>query len=986
MQQVQPRHPAPLRRHALALALAGALSFGLSACGGGGGGGGNIVQPTPPPPTGLGFTPTVATDNALGASSAPAVPGLAPVATITDPNINYHLNLINAAGALGQSAKGQGVTIGLLDSGVNRRHVTLNGRVKAHFVHVNPAVNNTSVDDVVGHGTTVASLAAGRPATGNFLDQNGQVTGTGQWGGGVAQNANIVSSRIIADRRPEDDGSGQGNEIGAGQGYGDYFRALNAELANAGARIINNSWGGLYWNDPALTPELTQAWKDFTVNRGGIIVFANGNSGDDERYRDKPSHNAMLPSMHGGDAQLEKGWITVGALDQSNPTRLTSYSQECGPAMNYCLVAPGTNVFIHPQATTQADSGLYRGGGTSYAAPLVSGALALVWAQFPYFTNDQVRQTVLGTAKDIGAPGVDTVFGWGVLDVTRASYGPGNFAWGDFDVNVTGNSVWRNNIVGSGGLIKRGSGSLSLTEAQSYTGDTRVEAGVLAIHKGLDASNLHIGSGGHVYANGVFAKNVSNAGKLFNDRNAGATIRGNYTHGSSGNLGVWLGTPLKVEGTATLQGGQVSILGSRSGYTHSASETLLSADGGLSGTFASVKAAPNVFLDASLTYDANNAYLKINRAKIDVAAISLGLDAASLASATRVEAAFGVLDGGFDPGNGFTAAAGDLQNGSLDAAIAERALRSLGGQVHAAQLALTLEAMDAGRRSLGQRMQALSHDPRLTGAWQQDLRDNGALVQAGFSGLDYQLDGWMMGQDVRIGTHGLLGLAASHSQGFGWMSELGDRTRNRQSEFRAYAGHLAEAGWLHAGLGVGRFEREVERNLMFGLRHEGVSALGRGEYLVANLEAGRRFGVAGMEFAPYLGTQYLDLRQRGMDEVGGAGFGLSTGEWQLQRWQAHAGLRATREWRFGDDVRLGVDAQAEWQRGLGAVDPLQASYQALEQWMPIGGMSLARDGRLFGLGLRAQFSPRAMLRLDVQQRRSELGNGSLLNASWRYRF
>src|SRR5690606_35367858 len=135
--------------------------------------------------------------------------------------------------------------------------------------------NDLSVDDAVGHGTVVASLAAGRPVTGNYLNSDGSNSGhTGSWGGGVAQDASIVSSRIISDAPPEDDGSGEGNEIGAGQGYGNLFRDLNAELADAGAKIINISWGGLYWDDPALTTELADAWKDFVVNRGGIIVFA----------------------------------------------------------------------------------------------------------------------------------------------------------------------------------------------------------------------------------------------------------------------------------------------------------------------------------------------------------------------------------------------------------------------------------------------------------------------------------------------------------------------------------------------------------------------------------------------------------------------------------------------------------------------------------------------------------------------------------------
>ncbi|MEO6227036.1 MAG: S8 family serine peptidase, partial [Thermomonas sp.] len=570
-----------------------AIALALSACGGGGG-----VRATPPPtpstppPTGgLDFTPTVGNDASI-VVNPPAITTQGAPITFPTPSLSRHLSLINAMGALGAGLKGQGVTIGFLDSGVNRNHPTLAGRVTSNFIHVESPPNNLTIDDVVGHGTTVASLATGKSAIGNYLNPNGSNSGsTGVWGGGVAQDANVASSRIIDDAPPADDGSGGGNEIFAGQGYGDFFKGVNAELANAGAKIINNSWGGLYWNDPALSVELANAWKDFVVNRGGIVVFANGNSGSDARYAGNPSDNAALPTI-ASDAALEKGWLTVGALDPEQPTQLTSYSQQCGIAMHYCLVAPGNVVFIDPKATSQATSGLYQGGGTSYAAPLVSGAAAVVWSAFPYFNNDLVRQTLLGAAKDLGAAGVDPVFGWGLLDVSKAANGPSNFAWGDVSVSFSGNSVWRNQIIGSGGLTKAGTGILTLAEAAHFTGATQLQGGGLDIRKGL-RSNLSIASGATAWGSGSFGGNVSNNGRFFSGASTPASIAGNFIQSSTGNLGIWLGSMLKVTGTAMI-GGQMSILGVKGGYTTTTKETLLNAAGGVSGTFSTLKASPNV--------------------------------------------------------------------------------------------------------------------------------------------------------------------------------------------------------------------------------------------------------------------------------------------------------------------------------------------------------------------------------------------------------
>ena len=85
----------------------------------------------------------------------------------------------------------------------------------------------------------------------------------------------------------------------------------------------------------------------------------------------------------------------------------------------------------------------------------MSGAAALVWEAFPYFDNDLVRQTLLGTATDIGDAGVDPVFGYGLLNIADAVQGPGRLDWGqvvaDFDA---GTSTWSNDITGAGGITK----------------------------------------------------------------------------------------------------------------------------------------------------------------------------------------------------------------------------------------------------------------------------------------------------------------------------------------------------------------------------------------------------------------------------------------------------------------------------------------------------------------------------------------------------
>ncbi len=963
----------PLPARALLPAL---IALALAACGGGGGG---TVRSTPPPttpgtppPTVPDFTPNVANDAAL-VVNPPTIPTLPAPAML--PQYSQHLQLTNAAGALGAGWLGQGVTIGLLDTGVNRNNPALQGRVGQEFIHVDPATNNTSVDDVVGHGTVVAEMAAGKSI--------------GNWGGGVAQGAGIVVSRIIDDHPPPDDGSGAGNEIHAGEGYGDFFRDINAELAGAGAKIINNSWGGLYWNDPALTAELDAAWRDFVVTRGGLIVFANGNSGADPRYAGEPSDNARLPTL-ANDPALEKGWITVGALDPNNPTQLTNYSQQCGSAMNYCLVAPGNVIFIDPQAKVgDASYSLYQGGGTSYAAPQVAGAAAVVWSLFPYFSNDQVRQTVLAASKDLGAPGVDPVFGWGLLDVTKAAMGPSNFAWGDFSVAFSGNSVWRNVIVGSGGLIKSGSGILTLAEAGKFTGATKVNAGGLDVRKGL-LSDLTIASGATVWGSGTFGGFVNNSGRFLSGASSPASIVGNLTQSASGNLGVWLGSTLNIGGSATLAG-TVSILGVRPGYTTSSRETLLNVNGGITGTFSSLKAAPSVFLIASLAYDPNKVYLDISRIDVSKAVAGMGLAGASVDTAARVESAMQAIDasmgitvpGGISPM--FRDAAGAFQQ-ATSASQAERSLRSLSGEMHAASAALTFDAIDIGRRTLAQHLDGLSRSPARAGGWYRDLASGGQLAQAGYDRIGLDSRGSMIGNDWRVGSHALLGVAMNRFEQNSWLGALGDSSRGYQSEAQLYA-----AGWrgpwqVQAQLAAGSFQRQLQRNLLLGTLQDTVATRLSGRYRSLSVELGRRVDLGDFALMPYLGSSYVHLSNDGFDEAGQTGFGLRAHGWDAGRWQALAGLRAERGWRMGG-VDLRADAHAEWQQTLASSGLLfDASFTGIEQWAPLQGMALSRRGQQFGLGLSALFGQKAMLRFDLGQRRSDAGRAGTAMLWGMYRF
>jgi len=174
--------------------------------------------------------------------------------------------------------------------------------------------------------------------------------------------------------------------------------------------------------------------------------------------------------------------------------------------MLYCLVAPG--------GITNTSYAAYDGGitgingasnnntsvskleGTSQAAPLVSGAVALVAQVFPWMNASQLATIILTTATNAGNPNAAT--GRGMLNVSAAIKGPGILET-TFNANTGGySSTFGNNISGTADLIKSGSGVLTLTGNNTYSGGTTVSGGTLFVLPGssLGTGDVAITSGG----------------------------------------------------------------------------------------------------------------------------------------------------------------------------------------------------------------------------------------------------------------------------------------------------------------------------------------------------------------------------------------------------------------------------------------------------------------------------------------------------------
>lgn len=333
----------------------------------------------------------------------------------------YSLTTMDAASAYRRGFKGDGIKIGFVDTGLDISHFEFEGRVVSGggFDFVTNQAGQPSSGNLFSHGTQVAGVAL---ANRNFIGMHG-----------VAYNAIAVPARVF--------------DVN-GAPIANFTSAINF-ITNSGARILNGSYGP---NDswhvlaesrghqilPAVELQEAAAFQDFAA-AGGILIFPTGNAfqiapniasnptGPGFLPFIRPANSAITGAANGayrdtnGDelstadfSDLEDITITVAGVDKSNT--ILAFSNRCGVAADWCMVAPAVDIF-----TTTTNNQYAIVTGTSYAAPQVSGAIAILRQEFPNLTAAEIVDRLFDTATDLGTAGVDAIYGHGLLNLARAS-------------------------------------------------------------------------------------------------------------------------------------------------------------------------------------------------------------------------------------------------------------------------------------------------------------------------------------------------------------------------------------------------------------------------------------------------------------------------------------------------------------------------------------------------------------------------------------
>lgn len=366
---------------------------------------------------------------------------------------------------------GTGVTVAVLDTGVDATHPDLAGRV-AGARNFTP---EATAGDGYGHGTHVASIIAG--------------TGAASGGSrkGVAPGAMLLSGKVLDNR-----GSGATSWILEGMDW----------AAHSGADVINMSLGGFPTDG---TDALSQAVNTLSAETGVLFVTSAGNFGVD----------AGVSSPGAADSAL-----TVAAVDKQD--KMAFFSSR-GPrvgdgGLKPEIAAPGVNIVAARAAGTHLgrSEGQYTSlSGTSMAAPHVAGSAALLAQAHPDWTGQDLKSTLVGSATPLEAGTFEQ--GAGRVDVPRALAQPvsaspatvsfGAFSWPQADLPAVPRTVTYTNRGTAPLTLHLSAAAKDLLGAAAPDGVLTVSPDSVTVPAGGTAQvsvTLHPGAG----STGAFAGNL----------------------------------------------------------------------------------------------------------------------------------------------------------------------------------------------------------------------------------------------------------------------------------------------------------------------------------------------------------------------------------------------------------------------------------------------------------------------------------------------
>jgi outer membrane autotransporter protein len=639
-----------------------------------------------------------------------------------------------------------------------------------------------------------------------------------------------------------------------------------------------------------------------------------------------------------------------------------------------------------------------------------------------------------GAANAFSPASAFTVAGGAALDLNNFNQNIGSLAGaGSITLGsailTTGNdntsTMFSGSIAGTGGLTKIGAGTFMLTGASTYTGPTNVNAGILGVNGSL-VSTVFVNSGGTLMGNGsIGGLNVG----------SGATVAPGNSIGTlsvAGSVSFGPGSIYQVEanaagqsdkivagGTATLTGGSVQVLAQNGGYARQTRYTILTAGGGVSGTFAGVT-SNLAFLTPMLSYDPNDVFLTLSRNDTSFAAVAQTPNQRAVAGAldrsplsSRLVQALSNLTGASAP-QAFDALSGEV-HGSLQATIIDdsRYIRQAvlgrlrqapytGGSGAIAalgsggpMLAYGEPATDAALAYAGAKKPAFPNKaPPLAAPvqtadltfWAQGVGARGKIDGDGNAAdASRNLGGFFTGFDRRFGDW-RAGLAAGYTNSSLSVSQRASSANIDTAYVAAYAGTSFWAWNLRSGATFAWNTIGTSRAIVFpGFSEQASARYGADEAQVfGELGYGMTFG--GIAAEPYAGLAWVHLDTRSFTETGGVSALAGTGNTDDVGYST-LGARAASYYLLQNGMALIPRASVAWQHAFGAVTPAAAlAFQSTGAAFGIAGVPIARDAALVEAGGDLQLTAHAKVGVSYAGQLAHSAHDHSVKGNFTWRF
>jgi len=946
----------------------------------------------------------------------------------------------------------------------------LNGQTTGSDGVYNTAIGSNA-PGLTGGGTLTVGSASNVTLNNVTVDSGSTVAGNGGGAismagdGGSATGAAVVvlnggSLDVV-------NGTFTGNTVQGGAGGG--ATSIGGDGGNASGGAIYVQTGG----DLSLTDSVLSG-NSASGGNGGNALSIGGSAGSASGgavFVESGATIAIVDSSLSGNSAVAGGGGT-GAVSGSAGSASGNGMQvgsgvvigfEVGSGQSATTDAIGGEGGLEKTGAgtlTLSEANTYTGGTTVSAGTLTGSTTSIQGSitnnaavQFDQSTNGTYSGVITGTGSvtkagtgNVTLSGANnytggTTVGAGTLTGSTTSLQGSitNNAAVQFDQSTNG--TYSGVISGTGSLTKAGTGNVTLSGGNTYTGDTNANAGRLAIN-GSIAGNAIVGASGELGGSGTVGGNLTNNGTLAAGNSIGTlTVSGDASFGVGSSTEIEIqgsSTPvagtdgdLIASGTATISGGTVSVDAAAGTYSHGAQYTFLQTTTGLTGTFASIQ--DNLtYYDAQLGYTANSAYFTLSLSHTDFQTV--GGSGNLLNVGTYIDQ--------HSPGatGDFASVLDELLGASVTEA--RSGLRQLSGEVYASQSQVAIQGTSQMIGTIGGQLRmGLMNRSRTTSGfaplvantaggaadsasevslvsfvhdtytptscdsmlaepclvshqWRGWLTGYGAGGAADgdgtMAGVDYGLGGTSFGIERELESGVRLGYFGGYVGTSVASDGMDQSVRSSGGNFGSYLTHVSDDQY---GLVLGGIQLDAydsERTIQVG----GLDRTAEGDFdgwqAFAYGERGMNFRFNDLlAFQPFAGLQYVAARQNAYTETGAGAVNLAVSRVETFSLRSNLGARLLRTarktkqgWMIAPEIR------ASWMHEF-----LDTSSLVNARFASIGGtgftangLDLGRDWVVVGGGFSLQPNNRWEFRADYDTMANEhqvlhIGSG-MLSYAW----